>query len=478
MTVAPSPFLTCPSSETVLQWLKTCQQSAYPTQRLPIASLCFPIPATDPLAVLSALAPPGRQCYLDSPAQQQAIAAWGATLASHFSGPARFREAHHCLETWRQQIYRPCPSAMGGPFFFFSFAFFENVGPASNTFAPATVLLPRWQVVSQQQQSWVIANVELESDAALGALSREICRQVYQIAGVQPPRSWSAERAGRSVSVSLHLTPEAARQFKQGVDQALQAIDQTDLQKQVVAHALDIVSPLPWQRDRSLQRLRARHPDCYTFAFSPGPQAHFIGASPERLISLRQGQLVADALAGSAPRGSTALGDRRLGQRLLNNPKEQREHRLVVDFIVAQLQALGLCPRHRNGPTLLRLSHIQHLHTPIYADLPQQLSPLQLVEALHPTPAVAGVPTATACAQIQRTEPSDRGLYAAPFGWVDYQGNSEFIVGIRSALLQGCRARLYAGAGIVKGSDPNQELAEIQLKLQALAEVLGVTPSP
>jgi menaquinone-specific isochorismate synthase len=247
----------------------------------------------------------------------------------------------------------------------------------------------------------------------------------------------------------------------------------------VVAHALDIVSPCPGNGIFRLQRLRSRHPDCYTFAFSPGRQAHFIGASPERLLSLRQGQLVADALAGSAPRGKTPFGDRRSGTTPLSTiPRSKREHRLVVDFIVAQLQALGLCPRHQNGPTLLRLSHIQHLHTPIYADLPQHLSPLQLVEALHPTPAVAGVPTATACRQIQRTEPSDRGLYAAPFGWVDYQGNSEFIVGIRSALLQGCHARLYAGAGIVKGSDPDQELAEIQLKLQALADVLKVTPSP
>ncbi|MDA0268540.1 MAG: isochorismate synthase, partial [Cyanobacteria bacterium] len=362
-----------------------------------------------------------------------------------------------------------------GPFFFFSFAFFGASGPDSGGFAPATVLLPRWQVVRQQQQSWVIANVEIAPDIALESLSRELCQQVQHITTVRegrplPPKGMEPGQ------FPVQLSPEAARRFKRGVDRALQAIDQTDLQKQVVAHALDIVSPFPWQRDISLQRLRARHPDCYTFAFSRGPQAHFIGASPERLLSLRQGQLVADALAGSAPRGNTPLADHQLGQHLLNNPKEQTEHHLVVDFIVSQLKALGLRPRHRPCPTLLRLSHIQHLHTPIYATLPEQLSPLQLVEVLHPTPAVAGVPTATACVQIQRTEPSDRGLYAAPFGWVDYQGNSEFIVGIRSALLQGCQARLYAGAGIVKGSDPKQELAEIQLKLQTLAEVLGAGP--
>ncbi len=472
MTVAPSPFLTCPSSETVLQWLRTCQQAACRANGPPIASLCFPIPAIDPLAVLSHIAPPGQQCYLDSPSQQQEIAAWGAVLECCFSGPGRFQEAHRCVEAWKRQIYRLLPTHPLGPFFFFSFAFFEVSGSGSGGFAPATVLLPRWQVVRQQQQSWVIANVEIGPEVALESLSRELCRQVNQITLLRETRPLTPGEIEPRQSL-LQLTPEAALRFKQGVDRALQAIDQTDLQKQVVAHALDIVSPLPWQRDSSLQRLRARHPDCYTFAFSQGPQAHFIGASPERLLSLRQGKLVADALAGSAPRGSSRLADLKLGQRLLDSPKEQTEHRLVVDFIVAQLKALGLRPRHRPHPTLLRLSHIQHLHTPIYANLPKQVSPLQLVEALHPTPAVAGVPTATACGQIQRTEPSDRGLYAAPFGWVDYQGNSEFIVGIRSALLQGCRARLYAGAGIVKGSDPDQELAEIQLKLQTLAEVLG-----
>ncbi|MGD1907532.1 MAG: isochorismate synthase MenF [Leptolyngbyaceae cyanobacterium] len=468
MTVAPSPFLICPTPATVLQWLKTSQQAAYRSDQATIASLCFPIPTVDPLAVLSE-APSGQQCYLDAPTQ--AIAAWGAVLECRFSGGDRFRKARQCLAIWKRQICRPCPNPGLGPFFFFSFSFFETA--PNGVFAPATVLLPSWQVVKQSQQSWVIANVKLGPETALKPLSAALCRQVQHIARVRKPQLGFRTRSKAANPPPLQLTAEAALGLKQSVDQALAVMAQTNLKKQVVAHALDLVSPWPWQRDISLRRLRSRHPDCYTFAFSQGPQTHFIGASPERLLSLRQGKLVADALAGSAPRGSTPLLDRCLGQRLLNNPKEQAEHRFVVDFIVTQLKALGLRPHYDAFPTLLKLSHIQHLHTPIYADLPEHLSPLQLVETLHPTPAVAGVPTAAACNQIQRTERSDRGLYAAPFGWVDYQGNSEFIVGIRSALLQGRRARLYAGAGIVKGSDPDQELAEIQLKLQTLAEVLG-----
>jgi menaquinone-specific isochorismate synthase len=121
---------------------------------------------------------------------------------------------------------------------------------------------------------------------------------------------------------------------------------------------------------------------------------------------------------------------------------------------------------------LLKLSNIQHLWTPIHAKLKPSIHPLEIVAQLHPTPAVAGVPTEIALAQIRHYETFDRSLYAAPLGWIDCQNNSEFIVGIRSALIKGDRARLYAGAGIVAGSDPEKELAEIQLKFQALLKAL------
>jgi menaquinone-specific isochorismate synthase len=140
-------------------------------------------------------------------------------------------------------------------------------------------------------------------------------------------------------------------------------------------------------------------------------------------------------------------------------------------------------------PQLLKLSNIQHLWTPIQAQLDTDIHPLEIVAELHPTPAVAGVPTKIAQEQILALETFDRSLYAAPLGWVDHQGNCEFIVGIRSALIESekpsghgyvdvqtrpkaYKARLYAGAGIVAGSDPNKELAEIQLKLQALLKAL------
>ena len=175
----------------------------------------------------------------------------------------------------------------------------------------------------------------------------------------------------------------------------------------------------------------------------------------------------------SAPRGDTAAQDQLIADQLLKNPKERYEHQVVVKFIVEQLIELGLNPAFGNSPNVLRLANIQHLHTPIQAVLPDHLKPLNLVKILHPTPAVAGFPSPVASHLIQTTESLDRGLYASPIGWIDANGNSEFVVGIRSALINGRQARLFAGAGIVAQSKPQSELAEVKLKLQALLGALG-----
>ena len=189
------------------------------------------------------------------------------------------------------------------------------------------------------------------------------------------------------------------------------------------------------------------------------------------MVSVRDGQLKTGALAGSAPRGKTTSEDAVLAQCLLASVKEQHEHQVVSQFICQQLAQLGLNPQ-LSPVRLLQLSNIQHLQTPIQATVPDDIHLLDVVEALHPTPAVAGMPRAIACDYIRQYEAFERSLYAAPIGWVDHHGNGEFAVGIRSALLNGCHARLFAGAGIVEGSDPDRELAEVQLKLQALMQAL------
>jgi menaquinone-specific isochorismate synthase len=257
------------------------------------------------------------------------------------------------------------------------------------------------------------------------------------------------------------------------VQNALEAIRASYFHKIVLSHAIDIRSPQAVNWASSLNNLRHLNPDCYIFSTSNGQGQVFIGASPERLLSLHNSKLIADALAGSAPRGMTELEDAQYARHLLRSKKELHEHQIVIDFIQQQLLGLGLKPQRTSAqPRLLQLPNIQHLRTPIQATVPEHVHLLKILADLHPTPAVAGTPREVSCQEIRRFESFERGLYAAPLGWVDYQGNGEFVVGIRSALIDGCHARLYAGAGIVAGSDPDQELVEINLKFQALLKAL------
>lgn len=259
--------------------------------------------------------------------------------------------------------------------------------------------------------------------------------------------------------------------FKNSVSSILEIIQSQHLRKIVLADTLDVTNNQDFNLLQSLNNLRQLHPNCHVFSTSNGQGQNFIGASPERLISIHKQQLITDALAGSAPRGKTPIEDAANANNLVNNTKEKHEHKLVLDFITQHLSQLGLFPQVLS-PRLRQLSNIQHLWTPITAVVPTNIHPLQIISKLHPTPAVAGAARDIACNEIRRYENFERGLYAAPLGWVDAEGNCEFIVGIRSALINGNYARLYAGAGIVAGSDPQKEFAEVQLKLQALLKAL------
>ncbi|HSM81342.1 MAG TPA: isochorismate synthase [Nodosilinea sp.] len=442
-----------------------------------LVSLSFDTLPVDPLVVLAELAPRrDRHLYLENPGVEESVVGFGTALFYHTSGPQRFAQARRFIDRWRShsQQYSDVGAMASrrqpdGARFFCAFTFFPEAGPSETAFPAAAVMLPRWQLVRQGKQGVLTLNHLLTPAtdvramvAALGEQLRAVDRLGQQL--------W--RQPLRRLGPTAQPHPEAGPQFKAAVNRALGHMRRHQVQKIVLAHALDWISTEPFHPLASLERLRQCYPDCHLFSLSHGDGRTFMGASPERLLSLANGQLITDALAGSAPRGRTTHEDEALAQQLLDNPKERGEHQMVVEFLAQQLQAVGLRPQYQPQPGVLRLSNIQHLHTPMQARVPRRIHPLQIVEALHPTPAVAGVPTREACDQILRFEDFDRGLYAAPLGWVGTNGDSEFIVGIRSALIADTWARLYAGAGIVAGSDANREWDEIQLKLRALGEAL------
>ncbi|MGB3199392.1 MAG: isochorismate synthase [Nodosilinea sp.] len=463
--------------QSVYQFLDGQLHQVKLTHQHHLVSLSFDIPPVDPLLVLAQMAPSSdRHLYLENPVAQVSVVGFGTALLYETAGVNRFVQACQFVEQWRGKTHRYseanlATSLSGADWarFFCAFTFFADPRGAEAAFPAAMVLLPQWQLVRQGNQGVLTLNHLITATTDVGSLLAGLADQLRVVERLGTAR-WRDPRPPTRLPVQP--ASEAGQRFKSAVNRALGHMNQHPVQKIVLAHALDRVSTEPIQPLAALGRLRLRYPDCHIFSVGQGNGQTFMGASPERLLSLTQGQLVTDALAGSAPRGIAPPQDDRLAQELLSNPKERGEHRLVVEFLARQLRGVGLRPQYQPWPRVRRLSNIQHLHTPMRARVPRHIHPLQIVAALHPTPAVAGVPTREACDQILRFEDFDRGLYAAPLGWVGTNGDSEFIVGIRSALVAETWVRLYAGAGIVAGSDADREWSEIKLKLRALGESL------
>jgi menaquinone-specific isochorismate synthase len=260
--------------------------------------------------------------------------------------------------------------------------------------------------------------------------------------------------------------------YARAVRTALCGIAEGSFEKIVLARARDVIARETLHPLRVLNGLRQRFGDCYAFSVANGRGQSFIGASPERLLRIQDGQLLTEALAGSARRGGSASEDAAVAAALQRDDKELREHALVLDEIVRRLKALGLHPEYSDRPGVRRYANLHHLHTPVRAALRGGVRAMDAVAALHPTPAVGGAPRDAAVPRIRDLEDFPRGLYAGALGWMDVRGNAEFFVGLRSALIDGNRARLYAGAGIVLGSSPENETAETELKFRAMQEAL------
>ncbi len=255
--------------------------------------------------------------------------------------------------------------------------------------------------------------------------------------------------------------------FRARVRLALDGIADGSFEKVVPARSVAVERAAPYDPSDLLDTLRTTHPSCAVFAAGRSDSI-FLGATPERLVRLRDGRIETAALAGSARRGRTPEQDERLARALRESKKEQAEHAIVVRALRESLSPFCVVLDVPEAPRLARLDGIQHLETPLRGHTRSGVGVIELVEALHPTPAVAGYPREASLAWLERTEALDRGWYAGPIGFVERGGGGEFCVALRSALVRGGRAELFAGAGVVQGSDPENELRETRLKLRAL----------
>jgi salicylate biosynthesis isochorismate synthase/menaquinone-specific isochorismate synthase len=256
------------------------------------------------------------------------------------------------------------------------------------------------------------------------------------------------------------------------VSAAVERIRSTDVEKVVLARELTVEAPAAHDPAALFGALRDLFPSCFCFCFGT-PEASFLGASPELLVR-RSGAVAATvALAGTTSRSADPAVDDHLGEAMLHSPKVREEHEIVARRIERTLRPHSVWVHAEGEPFVIKIGNLQHLATPIRAQLAESHSAIELAGFLHPTPAIGGEPRALAMELIRELEGIDRGWYTGPVGWMDAAEDGEFCVGLRSALIRDREAHLFAGCGIVADSDPAAELQESELKFEALLPLLA-----
>ncbi|WP_254271179.1 isochorismate synthase [Haloarcula marina] len=398
----------------------------------------------------------------------ESVAACGAVATVTADGNSRFADVKREATALFDRCETPgtLPSA-ARPRLFGGFAFHDGDHDGEHSpwasFPGASFFLPEVQVTATETGTWLTVTATGDDAAATAERRLEAWRERLREGPTpdrtQPPGVESRER-----------TP-SQKTWREQVNAAVESVARGNLQKVVLAQALRVRLRRELSVPGALDRLAETYPNCYRFMLSPADGGTFFGATPERLVSLRGRTVRTEALAGSTGRGDTPAEDEWLAAELLESEKDTHEHELVANAIRDQLEPFASSVRIGDR-TVRRLATVQHLRTSITAELARDGHVLDLVEALHPTPAVGGLPPDEALRTIRETEAFDRGWYAAPIGWVDAAGNGTFAVGIRSAVAAERTATLFAGAGIVADSDPDREWDEVQLKYRPMLDEL------
>lgn len=411
------------------------------------------------LSPFDLLAPNLPRFFWAEPGSRNAWSGLGVEAHLTGSGPERFKQIKRNAAEVLDQIVdlnsAPVPKRLFGGFSF------DSVLDAVSwdEFSAAEFVLPRYQINRVEGETWLT----ICRRAVPGVTSETL---MAEASAVRPMRN-------APTASLLHLCDETSfDEWDWMVAGAVNAIRAEKMCKVVLARTRTAQFDHPVDTLPALKKLDREYPNTFRFLFSPQGGKTFFGATPELLARVEKRELFSVALAGSIGRGSSLAEAEALAAELLQSAKDRHEHSLVVGAMRLGLKPLVAQIDIPEVPGIRRLTNIQHLETPIRARLAQGCTALEVVEALHPTPALGGVPLAPALDFIAANESTPRGWYAAPIGWLDAEGDGTFAVAIRSALVAGDQARLYAGAGIVDCSDPAKEWQETELKFKPLMEAL------
>lgn len=406
--------------------------------------------------------------------------AWRVTSA----GADRFQHARQTVQNLRfiSHVAKDgSNSSAVGPRFYGGFAFAPDPsqppGPWE-AFPDGLLILPEFLLVRHDDETWLTQSVVLHAGADPSLLAQDL-----EIKRAELLRYLRAEGIGHSSSAPIvqpngrapdawfRLDEPDPEQWACSVEHLTRAAREEGVTKTVLARSMRVQMERPLELTSLLERLREEHPQSFVFALAH--EGHvFVGATPERLVRVDEERVFSEALAGSIARGQTPEEDEALAQKLLASEKDRREQDIVRRWVVERLTPWCRQLDAASSPIVRRFPKVQHLYTPVAGRLNESTHILELVQTLHPTPAVGGYPLHDALRLIAAHETQSRGWYAGPIGWLTAAGEGEFAVGIRSAVLSQNDATLYAGCGIVDGSDPMREFNESRLKMQVMLETL------
>ena len=471
---APGFELTAPQRAELLRRLERGIRRARRSGRTLVSLTIAVDPSTDPSAVVFGARREAERwfCFEQPDRDGFALATLGCVRAIEARGPERFTDV---ARTWRSLSGRaigddPADGLAGaGLVAVGGFAFAPEGGHAPHWagFAPASLTVPEVALARRGADvRLTVAALAAPDDTPQDLLARvearlaELRRTPLPMLDPAP-----AERA----RIASTAPPE---HYEAAVARAVERIRAGAFEKIVLAREVAVHAPTAHDAGAVFDILRQAFSSCFVFCVGEGDAA-FVAASPE-LLARREGLRASTvALAGSTRRSADPGVDAHLGEQLLRSDKDREEQAIVTRRIVRALQDHAVWVTAAEEPAIVKVANIQHLATPIRAQLAEPMSVVELAGLLHPTPAVGGEPHAVATPLIPAFEGLDRGWYAGPVGWTDATEDGEFCVALRCALLRGREARLYAGVGVVRESDPAAELAETEVKLGALLPVLA-----
>jgi isochorismate synthase len=437
-----------------------------------LVSVTVEVELEDPSAAVFASRRAGDRwfCWEQPDRDGFALATLGAAAEVVSRGPGRFAEvAARCAELVRERaaVEPEDLPAGAGPVWVGGFAFADDgaAAPQWSSFPPALLVLPELALLRRGGRTLLTACAFTG-----GEVDPIADRLAARLAALRPaPIPLADPHPTGRVEIASALPPN---RYEAAVADAVARIRAGELLKTVLAREVIVTAPAAHDPAVLYGALRELFASCFCFCCGT-PEGAFVGASPELLLRREGAGVATVALAGSTRRSADPAVDDHLGERLLRSAKDRSEHAIVARRIERALRPHAIWVSSEADPQLVRVANIQHMATPIHAQLAEPRSAIELAGLLHPTPAVGGEPRDRALRAIDELEDLDRGWYAGAVGWMDASEDGELCVALRSTLLRDRAAHLYAGAGIVADSDPAAELAETELKLDALLPLLA-----